>query len=183
MSIDNTGSENARLAKIHYEQTVKSVLRSFPWTCCTKRDTLTQTDAPAFGWSYAYQLPNDFLRAVSVNDANALGDRDKWKIERNTLVSDDDSVQLVYVYHEEDAEQYDDLLSEAISVLLAAKLAAPITGNPAAGEVFMREYQNITLGMATKVDAQESESNQNHPLETILKGSVLGRRRQYSPLG
>lgn len=184
LDLDDTGSENARLAKIHYEQTVKSVLRSHPWSCCIKRDTLTRlTDAPAFGYTYQYQLPNDFLRAVYVNDVNSLGDRDLWVVEGDKLLSADDSIQLVYVYHEEDATLYDDLLVEAIAIMMASKLAAPITGNPATGEQFLSEYQQLAFPMATRVDAQESHGNQNHPLERVLKTSVMSRRRRYSPLG
>lgn len=184
LSITDTNNENARLANIHYEQTVRSVLRSHPWSCCTKRDTLARlASAPEFGFAYAYQLPNDFLRAISVNDVNSLGDRDKWVVEQDMLLSDDESIQLVYVYYEEDATQYDELLVEAISVKLAAKLAAPITGNPATGQEFLREYEAMAFPSAARVDAQESHGNQNHPLQKVLSQSVMRQRRRYSPLG
>ena len=144
LSLDDTDSENARLANIHYTQTVREVLRAHPWNCCKTRATLAQlAEAPSFEFDYYYQLPSAFLRALYVNDVNAEDNRDKWKIERDRLLSDDDSSQLVYIYHEEDAEQYDDLLVEALSVKLASKLAAPITGDPRSGTSFLEELYTL----------------------------------------
>ncbi len=184
LSITDPESENARLVNLHYDQTVKAVLRAHPWNCCTKRATLAQlADAPSFGYDHQYQLPNDFLRALYVNDVNSLDNRDKWKIERNTLLSDDDSIQLVYIHHEEDAEQYDELLVEAISIKLAAALAGPITGDPRSGSGFLEEYNTVTQRIAARVDASEDSSNENHPLATHISRSYLGTRRATSPLG
>lgn len=172
LSIDDTDSENARYVKIHYTQTVKAVLRSHPWNCVTKRATLAQLEtAPAFGYSCAYQLPNDFLRALIVNDDNSHAHRDKWKIESNTLLSDDDSVELIYVYYEEDATLYDELLVEAITVKLAAKLATAITGDPERSAQFLEEFERITRPKAVKVDAVEDRSGENHPLDRLLASS------------
>ena len=184
LSLDDTDSENARLSNIHYEQTVREVLRAHPWNCCKTRATLGQlTETPSFEYNYYYQLPSDFLRALYVNDVNAEDNRDKWKIERDRLLSDDKSIQLVYIYHEEDAEQYDDLLVEALSVKLASKLAAPITGDPRSGTSFLDEFESVTMRRAARVDSSEDSSNENHPLLTHLTRSPLGSRRQHSPLG
>ena len=177
-SLDDTDSENARLSKIHYDQTVKQVLRSHPWNCCTERATLArETDAPPFGYLYSFQLPGDFLRALYVNDANAYGPRDSWKIEKNKLLSDDTAIQLVYIYWETNAEQYDELLVEAITVLLASKLAAPITGRAGDGVGLLQEYNQMAFPKARVVDAQEDSSNENHPLQKLVSQSQIVRAR------
>jgi len=184
LSLTDTDSENARLANIHYDQTVKEVLRAHPWNCCKHRATLARlTETPSFEYDYYYQLPSDFLRALYVNDVNALDNRDKWKLERDRLLSDDTSIQLVYIYHEEDAEKYDELLVEALSVKLAAKLAAPITGNPSSGAAFLEEFESITMRKAARVDSSEDSSNENNPLLTHISRSPLGSRRATSTLG
>lgn len=177
-------TENAILANLHYEQTVRQVLRSHPWNCCKTRDTLTRlSDAPAFGYKYAYQLPIGFLRALTVNNANSEADHDKWKVEGETLLTDETSVQLVYVYYEEDATKYDALLVDALAVKLASKMAGPITGNPRVAQSLEEEYETITRRIAQRVDSSEDSSNENHPLMAHVARSPLAQRRYSSPLG
>lgn len=185
MSLDDTDSESARQAKLHYVPTVKAVLRSHRWNCCTTRTTLARlADAPAFGWSYAYQLPNDFLRAIQINQySDEEIPAEYWRLERDKILTNEETVRLIYVYYEEDAEKYDDLLVEALVVKLAAKLAGPITGDPNAAQSFLAEYKNITSPLATRTDAVEDRSNENHPLMEHLRRSPMRQQRSISNLG
>jgi hypothetical protein len=184
LSLTDTDSENARIANIHYEQTVRAVLRSHQWSCVTKRATLARLSAaPAFQFTYQYQLPSDFLRVAYVNDVNALGNRDQWKIEGDKILSNDETLSLVYVYYEEDATQYDELLVDALVSKLAAKMAGAITGDPGASQQFVNEYEKLTSARAQRVDASEEKSDENHPLLTNMSRSPLRMRRAISPLG
>jgi hypothetical protein len=61
-------SKNARLCNSRFTQVRDAVFRSHPWNCLQKRQELAaDTDAPAWGFSYAYTLPADCLRLLLIH--------------------------------------------------------------------------------------------------------------------
>ena len=183
MSLTDTDDENARVVNRFYEPTVRECLRSHQWSCATKRATLAQlADAPAFGYDHQYQVPTDFLRAILLNDVNVWDPIDCWALEGDRILTNEDTVNLVYVYYDEDATTYDDLLVNAIVVNLTSKIVGTLTGEPSQAQRFLQEYERA-LSAAKTVDAQETKSNENHPMQGILDRSPLSRRRRFSPLG
>ena len=77
-------SDRARLASNLWPQVRDSVLRSHPWNCAIKRVTLSPDEtAPAFDWSYAFSLPGDFIKALSVGNMGAEGE---FRIEGRKLI-------------------------------------------------------------------------------------------------
>lgn len=85
-----------------YDIERQSALRSHPWKFAIKRATLTPDPItiPPFGYAYAYDLPNDYIRKVSIGndyDGNlkqrieiengqilaASGSDDNWSLQSN----------------------------------------------------------------------------------------------------
>src|SRR5687768_15522866 len=66
------GTANANTADDLYEAVRDDLLRSHPWNFATKRVQLARSaTTPGFEFDYAYVLPADWLRTISVHDNDA----------------------------------------------------------------------------------------------------------------
>lgn len=162
--IDYGPDLTAGAVRLVFEQTVRTMGRQHPFKCLLRRQALVQnTVAPAFGWSYAYDLPPELLRLKTLNDLDAWNLENFYTIEDNTLLCDVDSAKIVYTAYTADSTKYDPLFVEALIVLLAAKLATRIRQDEQLGLALMQEYRQIALPDAVVVDANEHFQRPPHP--------------------
>ena len=120
-------SKNARLCNQRYEPVRDAVFRSHPWNCLQKRVELAKdTTAPVFEFSNAYTLPADSLRILKSENSN-LSNNVKFRIEGKKLLTNEDTIKILYVAKITDTTQYDTSLIETLSAKLAAELCYPIT--------------------------------------------------------
>ncbi len=186
MSLGDTDDENARIVNRFFNSTVREVLRTHQWTSATKIATLTKLSAaPDFGWGVQYVLPQDFVRAIYLNDVEVWDPHERWVINGGRLLTDETQADLVYIYFNEssqDTSDLDPLLAEAISLKLAYKIGPVLTGDPNVGTQLLREYE-LAVSSAKTADGQESRSAENHPLLHWVSRSPIARRRFISPLG
>jgi hypothetical protein len=101
---DSVGSAGIASDVLEFER--DELLRACVWNFSITRIKLGRlSDAPAFGWSYAYGLPSDCLRVVSVHDNDAGDGAVPYKLESllqadnsyvNALVSDSTDIYLRY---------------------------------------------------------------------------------------
>tara|TARA_R100001440_G_scaffold15482_1_gene26292 strand:+ start:38 stop:616 length:579 start_codon:yes stop_codon:yes gene_type:complete len=120
-------SKNARLCNQRYEPVRDAVFRSHPWNCLQKRVELAKdTTAPVFEFSNAYTLPADSLRILKSENSN-LSNNEKFRIEGKKLLTNEDTIKILYVAKITDTTQYDTSLIETLSAKLAAELCYPIT--------------------------------------------------------
>lgn len=143
---DNTKA--ARLVLAMYDSRRDAVLQEHPWKFATKRTTLSSpvSTAPAFGWSYAYQLPADFIRFVKMLHLDR-----QFKIEGGQILSNDGTLDIEYVYRVTQDGLFDAMFVEAFAARLAFELVMPMTGDSSRKEQAWKEY-------ATKI-AQAKFSN------------------------
>ncbi len=162
-SIDEA-SPAGRACKLHYEPTRDALLRSHPWNFATKRVTLSQVlPVPLFNWAYAYQMPADSLRLTEVNgsDIDMLGNY--WKIEGDKLLTDDSTMEIVYVYRCEDPGLWDPLFCEMMVIKLAIRLAETLRGGTGLDEKLSAEFERMAAPLARRTD-----SNENRQRESLL---------------
>jgi len=166
-SIDDTGSEVARKVRTVYEHCVKTLSRMTQWQCLKKRVQLTQNaTAPAFGYSYSYNLPEDFVRMISVNDIDAWDQEDWYELEQGKLLIDQDEAKIVYVAYTEDTTKFDPLFTEALSVLLASRLATIIRQDENLAIALYQEYKQSALPDAIVADGNEQYHRPKKPTDT-----------------
>lgn len=123
---DNTPT--ARAVNLRYDSVRRIVLRSHPWNSAASREQLAKlTNDPPFGWDHQYQLPNDWLRNIRINDTHTDLLHDRYVIEGEKFLTDMDTVQLIYVRDEEDPNKWDPMLQESIAARLATELAMSIS--------------------------------------------------------
>jgi hypothetical protein len=181
MSLDDTGTKAAIEAKRIFEATVKEVGRSAPWACLQKRVELAALSAvPAFEWAKQYQLPTDFLGLVQLNGyyVNELTP-DDYEIEGRVLLTDDDEAKIKYTAYKEETGDYDSLFTNAIVVMLAAKLAMPIAQNEQMAANFILEFERIVLPRAMRKNAGKRKRRAFNPAE----GSRWLSARRFSTNG
>lgn len=152
---DNVAS--ARAVDLIYEDVRDEVLRAHRWNFAVKRAVLTAlVTAPAFGWALEYPLPNDCLRVLEVNDSE-FGDTitDEYVVEGRSILTDAESLNLVYIRRVEEVSQFDPIFKQALALKLAAGLAEKLRGSTGKTADLIQQYERITAPLARRIDANE----------------------------
>ena len=151
-------TKNARLCNQRYEPVRNRIFRGHNWNCLNKRVQLAQNSiAPVIEYTYAYALPSDCLRVLKIHNGttDSIATDLDYKVEQKNIVTNQTTVYLVYIALDEDPNNYDAYLREAISHQLAADLAYPITNNATLAKNYMVRA-NERLREARFVDATEN---------------------------
>jgi hypothetical protein len=152
-SLDD-GTRNATLCSRAYDVIRQEILRAHPWNFAMKRVTLSSSvGAPAFEFTKTYTLPTDCLRLWRLYDLSI-----PYKLEGRTILCDEASLSIIYIYDNEDESTFDPIFREALSLKIAAQLGYAITGSQTPVQLFTQMYDKI-LKEAKMWDAQENQSD------------------------
>jgi hypothetical protein len=149
----------ARVCNQRYPFVRDAVFRAHPWNCLIRRVKLGRdATAPAYKYAYRYTLPSDpyCLRVLTISDDGDDERRDiDYKVEGNRfLLTDQGAVYIQYISRDEDPNQYDVLLTEALAARMASDIAYPLVGSSALSTNLFAIYE-IKLREARFADAQE----------------------------
>ncbi len=151
------GTAESEIAGILYPTARDALLSAYPWTFATGQVELTQLGTgPIADYQYAYQLPNDFLRAVSCG-AGGAGRGLKYRIYRDALHTDAQTVTLTYIYRPDESE-FPPYFDQALIVRLAAEFCIPVTENTSRAEAMIRIAEQ-EYARARQIDAQQDTPN------------------------
>jgi|TARA_B110000238_G_scaffold155473_1_gene168046 hypothetical protein len=147
-------SKNARLCNSRFTQVRDALFRQHPWNCLQKRTELAKdTATPAWGFSSAFTLPADCLRLLYIIDYDS-----NHKVEGRKILSNTDTMKILYIGRITDPNEYDELLRETLSASLAADIAYGVTSsNPVAQNMYTL-FQD-KLRDARFVDSTEGQNN------------------------
>jgi hypothetical protein len=151
-------TKNARLCNQRYEPVRNRVFRSHAWNCLHKRVQLAQNStAPVIEYDHAYALPSDCLRVLKIHNGttDSIATALDYKLEGRNIVTDQDTIFLIYIALDTDPNNYDSYLREAISHQLAADLCYAITNNAALANNYMTRADE-RLREARFIDATEN---------------------------
>ena len=82
---------------------------------------------PISGWNYVYLLPSDFILMVAINDYWCWGSRtEMFEVAGNTLLTNECQAIIKYTGYVTDTTQYDPLFVDALTCLLASKIATTL---------------------------------------------------------
>lgn len=150
VDIDSDGPQEVSLRNA-YDFALEDSLRSHTWNFAYKRASLARLDAaPTYGYSYAYQLPSDFLKLRDTDDT--LG----HEIEGDQILSNNESMKIRYIARVTDTEKFDSSFANFLAVRLARELAYNITGESSVIEKIDALYKEAKRE-AKKNDGQESK--------------------------
>ena len=128
---------------------VQEVLCYHPYRCARKRTSLAPlVDTPAFGFQYAYQLPSDFCSLFGVYSDNVLLSNKEYQMEGSTILSDVESMDIVYIALPETPQSLTPAVQTAIVYLIAYKMAETTTSND---NLIMRLYQEYQTHLLESV--------------------------------
>lgn len=151
------GSAESEIAGLLYEPARDAVLSNYAWSFATKQIALTRLEGtPVADFQYAYQLPNDFLRALSAGNGGR-GRGLRFRIYRDTLQTDAEEVVLTYIYRadEEECPAYFDTV---VIARLAAEFCIPLTENTSRADVIIK-LADQEFARARQIDAQQDTPN------------------------
>ncbi len=143
-------SKNARLCNSRYDQVRDALFRTHPWNCLQKRIELAlDTSAPTWGFKDSYTLPADGLRLVRILDYDT-----NYKVEGRKVLSNRETMKILYVSRVTDPNEYDELLRETISACLDSDISYAITANLQVTKLMTEKY-GLKLSEARHTDASE----------------------------
>jgi len=144
-------SEAARAANLIYEQIRDACIRDHVWNFAVNRVELAQNStAPAFEFSYQYNLPSDCLRVLQMENMDMF-----YQIEGGKLLTNEGTAKILYLARVEDVNLFDSMFIEALSARIAAELAVTLAESNTLYSNMMEMYQR-KLADARSMDAQES---------------------------
>lgn len=131
-SLDEASAQ-AQYASTFYPIARDSMLEMHDWRFAIRRVTLAAVTADTFEWSYAYAVPSDMLRAVSVLEATSSATDSTQAFDimddgsGNTIILTNlVDATLLYTVRVTDTTKFSPLFVDALAWLLAAQLAGPL---------------------------------------------------------
>jgi hypothetical protein len=177
-TISDEDSKPAVLCNQFAQSAIDEVLRMGRWNRAARRATLARdAEAPAFGFSYSYRLPDGWLRLLEINGENWEDSTQFFTIENDRLLTNEESVELRYILSIP-IGQCDALCQEAIALKLAAKIAVPLLGNQDMRAV-MEALAEKALHRARHIDAVEVGNKENPSWNEVFSRSRLLRIRNF----
>ena len=166
-------SKNARLCNSRFTQVRDAVFRSHPWNCLQKRVQLaSSTNTPAWGYKFQFDLPGDCLRLLRILDFDS-----NYQVEGRSILSNNETMKILYISRVEDPNQYDELLRETLSAALGSDIAYAITSNNTTSQNMLVTYQE-KLKDARFVDSTEGQNirQENGMSDIVDAGTFINSR-------
>lgn len=153
------GTAEADVAAMLYPGVRDALLSSYPWSFATGQRALAAAAAePVADFRYAFPLPDDFLRALSVGSADAARGRGvSYRIHQRRIHTDAAAVVLTYVFRP-DERTFPPFFDQALVSRLAAEFCLPLTENTARAEL-QAKLADAEFRRAKSIDAQQQTPN------------------------
>lgn len=146
----NDNNARARVCKLIWPMVLDDELSAHQWNCIKRRAQLSRlAAAPAFGWSYQYQLPPDCLRVLEMEDPD-----EEFAVESGVLLCNNTTAKILYLSRSVLFGAYSAGLQSALVARMVAELAMPITKKKEIVAASWAAYQGKILS-ALASDGQE----------------------------
>lgn len=150
------GNDRTRLMANLFETKRRKVLRMHPWNCAIKRvvlspDLLTDNQQAAIlPYGYAFTLPGDWLRTLSVG---LDGSPEDYIEESGRLLMDTNVCRLRYVWDNDNPAAWDSLLVDAMTEIMKCAATYAITKSTSKADMDEKIVRDV-LKTARAVDGQ-----------------------------
>ncbi len=166
-------TKNESICARWYDFTRRALLRKHAWNFASKRSQIARNSTdPAFRFADAYDLPNDFIRLISLGEREDLGREKEYKVENGQILLDNSgaALKLRYVFEITDVVKFDALFVKVLALDLALNLAFKFTSGASA-------LRNITDFLITERSEAYAIDGQEQPPKRIEKSVFLTARR------
>ncbi len=147
------GTAEAEVAANLYPSIRDALLSAHPWSFATGQTTLAKLAAePLADFACAFQLPADFLRALSAG-ADGRGRGLDYRIHERRLYADVEPLVLTYIFRP-DETGFPPFFDAALIARLAAEFCIPLTESTSRAEVLHRLAEK-EFARAKSIDSQQ----------------------------
>ena len=147
------GTAEAEIAGALFATTRDALLSAYGWSFALGQASLDRLEvAPVADYQYAFQLPADYLRALSAG-GGGRGRGLNYRISRNVLHSNADTVTLTYIFRPEE-EEFPPYFDAVLIARLSAEFCIPVTENTSRAETLYR-MADVEFQRARQIDAQQ----------------------------
>lgn len=151
------GTAESEIAGALYPQVRDALLSAYPWSFASGQVVLAQLVSPPLAdYSYAFALPNDFLRALSAGNGSR-GRGLNYRIAGGALHTNSSEVILSYIFRPEE-ESFPPFFDHVLIARLAAEFCIPVTESTGRAQGLYdmadREFQR-----ARTIDSQQDTPN------------------------
>lgn len=147
------GTAEAEVAASLYHPVRDGLLSSYPWSFATGQITLAKLAAePVADYYHAYQLPSDFLRALSAGPSGQ-GRGVEYRIVERRLHTNIDDITLTYIFRPAE-ETFPPFFDLALIARLAAEFCIPLTDSTSRSDV-LHKLARDEEGRARSIDSQQ----------------------------
>lgn len=147
------GSAESKIAGALYAPARDALLSAYGWSFATAQIALPLLpDAPLADFAYGFQLPNDFLRAVSAGTAGR-GRGLTYRISRGALHTNVQEVILTYIFRPEE-EEFPPYFDSLLIARLAAEFCIPVTENTSRADALYK-IADLEFARARQIDSQQ----------------------------
>lgn len=173
-----------------YENCRQATLRRHPVNFAIKRITLAaDSEAPEFGFTHAFALPNDFLRYLSRHDANGVrifpeSPNEKYQIESGKYLISTESpgtLRIRYIFDNQAITTWDPLFIQLLAINIAVKIAPNFSGITNQTMARIKKEQLDLRTDAQAIDGQERPPIRVERSKIIQARQGFGRGNVASP--
>lgn len=180
---DGLGSQQrARTVNLIWQESFEEWLAAFPWGFVKTRAALVETTAPLFEWATAFNLPDDFLTFVALNETYNCTPGEDYEIENGLFLTDASEANVEYIYLPGDSgvdaalTRANPLYRKALITLLAAKMATKRKEDGGNRGLQLMEVYSRNLSAAIVKASAEAKQAQNFP---AAESMTLRARRGF----
>ncbi len=151
------GTAESEIAGALFAPMRDALLSAYPWTFASGQLVLTKLGtAPIADYQNAFQLPNDYLRAISAGSGSKSRGAN-YRISRGNLHSNYEDITLSYIFRPEE-EEFPPFFDIALIARLSAEFCIPITESTSRAEALYRLAEK-EFARARQIDAQQDTPN------------------------
>ena len=172
-NIDNPQTTAEITMARHFAQVRQELLRKYVWNFGKKRASISRSGTPEFDYADKYQLPNDFVRLLSVNGDTEVQQSKDYDIEGRELLIDASgaaSIKIRYIKDVTDVSQWDSLFRTCMILSLALATAYQFTKKKAL-------VDQINGLLAAELPDAVSIDGQEKPPVRIQRSKYLAARQ------
>ncbi|MBL4589861.1 MAG: hypothetical protein JKY11_07285 [Alphaproteobacteria bacterium] len=147
------GTAESEIAGALFSSTRDALLSAYAWSFSSGQVVLNQLAIPPVAdYQNAYELPSDFLRAISAG-SGGKGRGLNFRIARSALHTDASDVVLSYIFRPAE-EEFPPYFDAALISRLTAEFTIPITESTTRAEAMFRLAEQ-EYAKARQIDAQQ----------------------------
>lgn len=146
------GTAEAEIAGNLYDPIRDAMLSAHPWNFATGQVPLSRLETvPVADYDYAYQLPADFLRALSAGAGRGRGL--DYRIHERRLHTNASEVVLTYILRPDETE-FPPFFDQALIARLSAEFCIPLTDSTSRSEA-LHKLADKEFVKAKTIDAMQ----------------------------